>query len=187
MAFISLVAIVVAMADTGGHTWQDRLAAIALGLLSWVACTMLANALVRPLLDRGLDPEHVQLVTSGALGALMGGAAILVANLHGSWSAVAAGAGWLTAGAVAGVAGLTALLSGLEREDAVGDEMRRALEREPAGRMAWQVMVWFLTGALFVVWVALLEGAVATAGAAVVLQAAVMAALALTSQRRLLV
>lgn len=48
-------------------------------------------------------------------------------------------------------------------------------------------MVWFLTGVLFVVWVALLEGEVATAVAAVVLQAAVMAALAVTSQRRLLV
>ncbi|MDX5399140.1 MAG: hypothetical protein LPK92_05395, partial [Actinomycetes bacterium] len=91
-----------------------------------------------------------------------------------------------TAGAAAGVAGLPGLLAGLERQDETGAELRRALEREPAGRMAWQVMVWFLTGVLFIVWVALLEGVVATAVAAVVLQAALMSALALTSQRRLL-
>lgn len=184
-ALLAVVGLLLGMGDTGdGHTWQDRLAGIALGLLSWVVANASANALVRPLLRRGEDAERIQVVTSGVLGALMAVAAALVANVHGSWSAVAAGAGWLAAGAVAAVASLPAWLAGLERQDAVGRGLREALVLEPPTRIAWQVSVWFLTGVLFTVWVALLEGEPWTAVAAVPVQASVMAALALASQRR---
>lgn len=182
---VAATMVIIALGNTfDGHDWRDRLGAIALGLLAWVVCTTTADSLRRPLLARGQTVERTQVVTSAVLGALQVVAAYLIGTFVGDWSAVAAGAGWLTGGAIVTGTGLLQWLAALARPDAAGKEARAAALATPPHRLAQQAGLWLLIGVTFAMWVGALADQPLLALAALVLQAALLGAMAVASQGR---
>jgi len=163
---------------------RQRLAGVGFGLLAWVLCTGIANAPARWLLERDWSPERVQVVTSATLGALQGLTAAAIGNYLGAGAGLPAGAGWLAGGALATVVGLLQWLSSLTRTDDVGAEARHVAATAPPPPLPQQTAIWLLLGVTYAVWVGLAADDAVFGLVAVVVQAALLAALALSLQRR---